>query len=70
MFGDDVTIGELSRKVDALTDKIDTLVADITAMKLDNARMSGRFNGGIGVLVFLGTVAGALVTWLLHPHIG
>ena len=66
-MGDEVTIGELSRKVDSLTDKIDGLVADLGVMKLENARMSGRVNGGLGVLVFLGTVAGALLTWL-HAH--
>jgi len=67
--GDEVTIGELSRKVDALTDKIDGLVADLGAMQLENAKMSGRVNGGLGVLIFLGTVAGAFVTWL-HTHWG
>jgi len=67
--GDEVTIGELSRKVDALTDKIDGLVADLSVMQLENAKMSGRVNGGLGVLIFLGTVAGAFVTWL-HTHWG
>lgn len=67
---DPVTIGELLRKVDALTEKVDALSADVTAMKIENARMAGRVNGGVGVLVFLGTIAGALVTWILHPHIG
>lgn len=69
MADDDITLGELARRIDALAGKVDELHDDVTAMKLDSARMSGRVNGGLGVLVFLGTVAGAIVAWFTHSHL-
>lgn len=63
-----VTIGEVDRKVDRVEAKIDGLVEDMARLKITNASRAGQLQGGIGVLVFLGSILGVIAGWFAKAH--
>ncbi len=61
-------VAALQRSVDALTAQVHKMTEEMTEVKVSLATMSGRFTGGIAVIIFLGSVAGAIVAWFLGRH--
>lgn len=68
----DVSIGELQRKVDALVSKVDAMNVSMSTLQTNLAMLDGRLKGGAAAVVFIGGFAcalfGALATWLFGKH--
>lgn len=66
---DSAAIAALQRSVESLTEKVETMATDLTAVKVNIALMTGKFQGGWRVVVIIGGIVGAVVTWLISLHI-
>lgn len=67
-WAEDISIAELNRKIVRIEEKVDALVEAMGAQKIATAGQLGRLQGGIGVLVFLGSILGVIVGWFSKTH--
>lgn len=67
-WAEDISISELNRKIVRIEEKVDALVEAMASQKIATAGQLGRLQGGIGVLVFLGSILGVVVGWFSKTH--
>lgn len=67
-WAEDVSIGELNRKVERVEAKLDALAEAMALQEVATAGQLGRLQGGIGVIIFLGTILGVIVGWFSKTH--
>lgn len=67
-WAEDISIGEINRKVERIEEKVDALTKAMEAQKIATAGQLGRLQGGIGVVIFLGSILGVIVGWFTKTH--
>ena len=67
-WAEDISISELNRKVERIEEKVDALVESLAQQKIATAGQLGRLQGGIGVVIFLGSILGVIVGWFTKTH--
>lgn len=68
-MNDSAAIASLQRSVESLTEKVETMATDLTAVKVNIALMTGKFQGGWRVIVVIGGAFAVVVGWLISLHI-